>query len=259
MYRHALVLLALALAGCETDPPAPARPASVPVAGPEQRLTANGEIRSVHSPYAVSISKLNYGDRSLSDLSRHGLPVMVVFANLSTQPVSFGPEDITVSGGASVLTAQDIQKLKEDEESSNNTSSIFDALVAAAGAAQAGQLMHAGALTQMQATAVAQGYATLAVSDIADNNAQNEKIEQNEATLVEHYQAVVLEETTVGPHQMIGGMVFVRHANAASSLTLDVQTGDFTHHFTFVPPDMIPAAPQASEAAQPQSPPAASK
>ena len=183
MYRYAFVLLALSVAGCETDPPAPARPASVPLAAPGQHVAANGEIRSVHAPYAVMVTKMNHGDRSMNDLAEHGLPVMVIFANLSAEPVSFGPDNIsTGDGGIPLLSARDIQKIKEDEQSSNNTSSFFDALFAIAGAAQASQLAQTGAVTQMQASALAQGYATLAVTDIADNNAQNQKIEQDEAT-----------------------------------------------------------------------------
>jgi hypothetical protein len=256
MYRYAFVLLALSVAGCETDPPAPSRPASVPLAAPGQHVAANGEIRSVHAPYAVMVTKMNHGDRSMSDLAEHGLPVMVIFANLSAEPVSFGPDNIsTGDGGIPLLSARDIQKIKEDEQSSNNTSSFFDALFAIAGAAQASQLAQTGAVTQMQASALAQGYATLAVTDIADNNAQNQKIEQDEATLVDHYRAVVLEQTTVGPHQQIGGMVFLRHAMPSSQLALAVSTGDYIHHFSFVSPDALQHIQDAVAPQPPLAPP----
>lgn len=239
----ALILFVLAVAGCETDPPAPQLPASVALPAPGQRVDAHGEVRSVHAPYALMIKKLNQGDRSLSDLSDHGLPVMVVFANMSPQPVSFGPENIVVHGigergEVALLSADDISAIKEEEKSSNNSSSFLDALFAVAGTAQAGQLMHSGALNQEQATAVAQGITAFAVSDIADNNAQNDKIDQDEATLVDHYRSVVLEETVVPPHGQTGGMVFLRRAAASSTLRLEIITGDYTHHFTFLPPDV---------------------
>lgn len=247
MRRYAVPLLVLAVAGCETDPPAPELPASVAVPAPEQRVDPHGEVRSVHAPYAIVIKKLNHGDRNLSDLSEHGLPVMVIFANASQQPVTFGPENIVVHGVGNrgeiaVLTANDISRIKEEEKSSNNSNSVLDALFAVAGTAQAGQLMRAGALNQEQATALAQGITTLAVSDIFDNNAQNDKIEQDEATLVEHYRSIVLEETTVPPHGQTGGMVFLRHAVPSSTLRLEIMTGDYTHHIDFQPPDVAARA-----------------
>jgi hypothetical protein len=241
MRHYVLVLLVLAAAGCETVPP---KPASIAFAGQGQRVNEQGEIRSVHAPFAVLVKKLDNGDPSLRDLARHGLPVTVVFANLSSQPVSFGPDNISVegvsgSGPVSLLSAQDIGEIKRKEESDNNTSSIFDVLLAVAGTAQAGQLMQNGMVSQAQATAIAQGISTLAVTDIADNQAQNQKIEQDEATLIDHYQAVVLEQTSVDPHQQIGGVVFLRNASPDSPLTIQVQTGTFTHQFAFLPPDQI--------------------
>jgi hypothetical protein len=247
MRRYGLILLALVVAGCETDPPAPELPATVLLPGAGLRADAHGEIRSVHLPYALVIKKLDHGDRSLSDLSEHGLPVMVVFANLSEQPVAFGPENIVVRGVGErgeigVLSANDITKIKEEEKSSNNSSSFLDALFAVAGTAQAGQLMHSGMLNQEQATAVAQGFTTFAVSDIADNNAQNDKIEQEEATLVDHYRSVVLEQTMVPPHGETGGMVFLSHAVPSSTLRFEITTGDYSHHFIFLPPDIVARA-----------------
>jgi hypothetical protein len=262
MMRHyALVLLVLALAGCESIPPAPPKPASLAVAGEGQRVNGT-EIRSVHAPYAVLIKKLNQGDLSLADLAAHGLPVTVVFANLSNQPVEFGPDNIVVhgvgnAGRIAVLSADDIEKIKQDEQSGNNSSSIFDVLLAVAGTAQTGRMMQNGTLSQAQATAVAQGISTLAVTDIADNQAQNQKIQQDEATLVEHYQAVVLEETTVNPHQQIGGVVFLRNASPDSTLSIGVTTGNFTHQFSYLPPERIAEMQEQARAQSGQNVPVA--
>jgi hypothetical protein len=237
--HYVLVLLALAIAGCETAPP---RPATVAIVREGQRVDAQGEVHSVHQPYAVLIKKLDNGDPSLKDLARHGLPVTVVFANLSSQPVSFGPENIGVQGSSdagliSLLSEEDISQIKRKQESDNNTSSIFDVLFAVVGTAQAGQAMQNGMLSQTQATVIAQGISTMAVTDIADNQAQNQKIEQDEATLIDHYRGVVLEQTSVGPQEETGGVVFLRNASPGSTLMITVQTGDFTHKFTYIPPD----------------------
>jgi hypothetical protein len=240
--HYVLVLLALAIAGCETVPP---KPASVALVRDGQRVDAQGEIQSVHQPYAVLVKKLDNGDPSLKDLARHGLPVTVVFANLSSQPVSFGPENITVqglsdAGQISLLSAEDISEFKRKQESDNNTSSIFDVLFAVVGTAQAGQAMQNGVLSQSQATVIAQGISTMAVTDIADNQAQNQKIEQDEATLIDHYRGVVLEQTSVGPQQQTGGVVFLRNASPDSTLMIRVRTGEYTHQFAYFPPDRVP-------------------
>jgi hypothetical protein len=258
MRHYALALLALPLAGCDTAPP---KPASVPHALVGERIDQQGAIRSVSQAptFAVMVKKLNDGDASLNDLAQHGLPVTIVFANLSGGPVSFGPENVNVmgagdSGPLSVLTADDISDIKNRQETANNVSSFFDVLFAVAGTAQAGQMMQSGALSQSQATALAQGYATLATSDILDNQAANQKIEQNEATLIDHYQAVVLEDSTVDPKGQTGGVVFVRNATPDTPLTIRIRTGSYTHVFQYLTPEQAAQEQQSAQAASQVAP-----
>lgn len=245
MRLYTALFVALLASACETVPPEPPKPASVPIALQGQHIKSRGEVQSLHSPYAVMVRKFDRGDRNLRDLAEHGLPLMIVFVNLSNQPVDFGPGNIQISGVGprgplALLSENDIEKIKQAERSDNNSSSFFDVLFAIAGTAQAGQLMQSGALSQSQATAVAQGITTFAISDMADNNAQNDKSQQDEATLIDHYQSVVLPEDSVGPRQQLGGMVFVRNASPDAPFVLTVTTGDYTHRFAFVRPDQVP-------------------
>jgi hypothetical protein len=253
--RHGVILLlALAAAGCETAPSVPSRPASIPVAAANQIITQDGEIRSVRDHYAVLVKKLDHGDPSLSDLAAHGLPITVVFANLSSAPVDFGPDHISVTGDARyvVLTADDIEKIKQAEQESNNSDSLFGAMLAVVGTVQAGQLMQSGALSQGQATALSQGLATMAVTNFEDDQAQNTKIDQESAAALEHYNSIVLQSTTVNPHQKVGGVVFIRHATADAALTLGVQTGATLHSFNFVAPETLQTGVTVAQTASPE-------
>jgi hypothetical protein len=250
--RHGVILLlALAAAGCETAPP---RPASVPVAAANQIVTQNGEIRSVQDHYAVLVKKLDHGDPNLSDLSAHGLTITVVFANLSSAPVDFGPDQVSVTGDSRyvVLTADDIEKIKQAEQESNNSDGLFGAMLAVVGTVQAGQLMQSGALSQGQATALSQGLATMAVTNFEDDQAQNTKIEQESAAALEHYNSIVLQSTTVNPKQKVGGVVFIRHATADAVLTLEVQTGATLHSFNFVAPETLQTGVTVAQTAPPE-------
>lgn len=227
--------VAFCLSGCATAPPGPA---SVAQTDSGQTLDSQGNFVVEHSgQYALLVGKMDNPTGTVAALTQAGEPIAVTFLNLSSTPMNFGPDNISIQmddgSSADLLKPDQISDLESGKKISDRIGEAFSVLGMLAGAAAVGMGEGSGQISSVQADQDANMLGSATNDAVQSADADVDNINSQNAALQAASNGLILAPQSVSPGIYNAGVIVIRKLNPASTFTITVKVNGVTDKFHY--------------------------